>query len=278
MKRPERAVAVALAISIVGALAAIVVYVRGGQPQLEGLSLALALGGIGAAIIMWAKRLFPDIQDVTQPRHHGPAPEDPDTAADLVLDGVDQMRRRKFLTRMLIAAGGMIGLAAIFPIRSLGQAPGDSLQVTPWKRGMRLVDENGNVVTKDTVEPNSFITVFPEGHVGSANGQAVLLNLGTVRLKLPPERLAGAPEGLVVYSKVCTHAGCAVGLYLAAEHELRCPCHQSTFDVINAAEPVYGPAPRPLPQLLISIDADGTLRALGDFTAPVGPSFWDLKT
>ena len=121
----------------------------------------------------------------------------------------------------------------------------------------------------------SFTTVFPEGFEGSADSQAVLIRVEPGQLQLPPDRLAGAPEGLVAYSKICTHAGCPLGLYLAATHELRCPCHQSTFDVLDGARPVYGPAPKPLPQLPIEIDADGGLRATGDFTEPVGPSFWE---
>jgi ubiquinol-cytochrome c reductase iron-sulfur subunit len=112
--------------------------------------------------------------------------------------------------------------------------------------------------------------------VGSGDSQAVLIRVQSGSLQLPADRLAGAPEGYVAYSKICTHAGCAVGLYLARLHQLRCPCHQSTFDVLNGAQPTYGPAARALPQLPIEIDPDGTIRALSDFTAPVGPSFWDL--
>jgi ubiquinol-cytochrome c reductase iron-sulfur subunit len=138
------------------------------------------------------------------------------------------------------------------------------------------VDVDGNLVTRNTLEVDSFITVFPEDAVGSGDSQAVLIRVQTGSLQLPADRLAGAPEGYVAYSKICTHAGCAVGLYLARVHELRCPCHQSTFDVLNGAQPTYGPAARALPQLPIEIDPDGTIRALSDFTAPVGPSFWDL--
>ncbi len=94
-------------------------------------------------------------------------------------------------------------------------------------------------------------------------------------IQIPLERSSGAPSGLVAYSKICTHAGCPLGLYLAATHELRCPCHQSTFDVLNGARPVYGPASKPLPLLPIEIADDGALHALSDFTDPVGPSFWE---
>jgi ubiquinol-cytochrome c reductase iron-sulfur subunit len=123
---------------------------------------------------------------------------------------------------------------------------------------------------------DSFTTVFPEDAVGSGDSQAVLIRVPPGSLQLPADRLAGAPDGYVVYSKICTHAGCALGLYLAQVYQLRCPCHQSTFDVLKGSQPVYGPAARALPQLPIEIDPDGTMRALGDFTAPVGPSFWDL--
>jgi ubiquinol-cytochrome c reductase iron-sulfur subunit len=277
VRRPERVVAAAFAISILAALGLAGVYIAGGQTQAEGALLLLTLGGIGVGLLVWALRLLPGIEDETQARPRRRRPEGgPEAAADTVIAGAGELGRRRFLTRMLLGALAALGLAALFPIRSLGRAPGGSLSSTPWKAGMRLVTIDGTPVTSRTLEVGAFTTVFPEGFVGSADGQAVLINVGDAPLTLSPEALAGAPDGLVCYSKICTHAGCPVGLYLAQEHQLRCPCHQSTFDVLDGARPVYGPAPKPLPQLPIEIGEDGSLRATGDFDAPVGPSFWDL--
>jgi hypothetical protein len=141
---------------------------------------------------------------------------------------------------------------------------------------MRLRDETGRLVKAGELEQGSFATVFPETAPGSADGQAVLVRVDPTSLRLPEDRADGAPDGYVCYSKVCTHLGCPIGLYLAQTHELRCPCHQSTFDVLNGAEPVYGPADRPLPQLLLEVDDEGYLTAKGDFTGPVGPGFWTI--
>jgi ubiquinol-cytochrome c reductase iron-sulfur subunit len=277
VKRAERAAAIAFVIAIVSALALFVVYVRGGNPQAEGTLLALALGGVGTGLLIWATRLMPHIRDETQPRsktQHA-TEADREAAAETMEAGVEEIRRRRFLSRLLLGAAGALGLAALIPIRSLGRSPGDSLLHTKWTAGARLVVADGTPVTASTLEVGSFTTVFPEGFEGSADSQAVLIRVEPAQLQLPPDRSAGAPEGLVAYSKICTHAGCPLGLYLAATHELRCPCHQSTFDVLDGARPVYGPAPTPLPQLPIEIDADGGLRATGDFTDPVGPSFWE---
>ena len=92
---------------------------------------------------------------------------------------------------------------------------------------------------------------------------------------------AGALDGWVAYSKICSHAGCSVGLFGIDNREpdtlrqLVCPCHQSIFDPADAARPVGGPAPRPLPQLALAVDAQGYLVAQGDFSGPVGPLAWD---
>jgi ubiquinol-cytochrome c reductase iron-sulfur subunit len=265
--------------SIVASLALFGVYVGGGNPQVEGALLFVALGGVGAALMIWSRLLMPEVHDRTQPRHRGPEPQQElEGAAETVTRGVVEMRRRGFLFRLLIGAAAALGVAAIIPIRSLGRAPGSSLLHTQWRAGDRLVNEEGTPITRDTLEVDSFTTVFPEHAPGSADSQAVLIRVEPGTLRLPPDRVVGAPDGYVAYSKICTHAGCALGLYLAAAQQLRCPCHQSTFDVLDGARPVYGPAPRPLPQLPIRIEDDGTIRANGDFTDPVGPSFWDLPT
>jgi ubiquinol-cytochrome c reductase iron-sulfur subunit len=126
------------------------------------------------------------------------------------------------------------------------------------------------------VARGSLVTVFPDGAPDAADSVAVLLRVDPQTLHLPAGRAAGAPEGLLVYSKVCTHAGCPVGLYEAQRHELLCPCHQSAFDVLRGAEPTSGPAARALPQLPIEIASDGVLVARGDFSSPVGPGYWDM--
>jgi len=161
-------------------------------------------------------------------------------------------------------------------VLSLGPAPGNSLKVTPWRRGSRVVDEEGEPVQLNQVPVNGFLTVFPEGHEGAADAQALLIHVRAGSLQLPPDRLAGVPDGThVAYSKICTHAGCPVGLYRAESQSLICPCHQSQFDVSDGAKPFFGPAARPLPQLLLGVDDENILVAQGDFTEPVGPAFWD---
>ena len=277
MRGAERGVAIAFSVAALAALGLCVVYLMGGEPQAEGVLLFLALGGIGAGLMLWATVLMAGIGEETQPREHGaPRHAERGASADAMLEGVDEIRRRRFLSRLLLAAAAGLGIAALFPIRSLGRAPRGSLFTTAWRSGAKLVDTGGDLVTRDTLEVGSFTTVFPEGDVGSADGQAVLVRVEPGQLRLPAERLADAPEGIVAYSKICTHAGCPVGLYLAETHQLRCPCHQSTFDVLDGANPVYGPAARALPQLPIGIAEDGSLYAKGDFTDPVGPSFWNL--
>lgn len=275
MKRPEGPVAVALALAILAALGLTVVYIVGGQPQLEGILLAVALGGIGVALILWGTRLLPQ-GEVTEERERGPSPAaEVEAAEEAVSRGEEQFGRRRFLTRLLLGALGALGLAALFPIRSLGPSPSTGLFRTKWRPGARLVDELGVPVRSQDLEVGSVITTYPEGSVGSADSQTLLIRVEEGTLELAPDRLAGAPTGLVAYSKVCTHAGCPVGLYRAQTHLLLCPCHQSTFDVLRGAEPVFGPAARPLPQLPIEIDEQDEIRALGDYTAPIGPGFWD---
>lgn len=275
MKRPELPVAMALAVSILGGLGLAVVYILGGQPQVEGALLGLALGGLGAGLILWGRRLLPH-DDMVEAREPLGSPEaDREAVGEAAEAGAEDLGRRRFLTRLLLGALGALGLAALFPIRSLGPSPGRSLFVTGWRRGTRLVDEDGTAVRSDRLVVGSVITVYPEGAVGSADSQTVLVRVDPADLRLPEARMAWAPEGYVGYSKVCTHAGCPVGLYRADTHSLLCPCHQSTFDVLDGASPTFGPAARSLPQLPLEIDSEGFLRALGDFPEPVGPGFWD---
>jgi quinol---cytochrome c reductase iron-sulfur subunit len=276
VSKAERAPAIAFGLAIVAALALAVVYWRGGQPQAEGILLAVVLGGIGAGIALWAKRFMP----------HGPfeeergqiASSEEDIAAFLndLNHGDEGIGRRGFLAKMALGALGALGVAALFPIRSLGPRPGSGLKETPFKAGnLRLVNENGELIQASELAVDGVITCYPEGFVGEADSPTLLIHLRPGVNMPAPGREDWAPNDLVAYSKLCSHMGCPVGLFQAQSGLLLCPCHQSTFDVPDHANPIFGPATRSLPQLPIRIDTEDHIVATGDFSSPVGPGFWD---
>ncbi len=271
-RRVERAIGVAFLVAAIAGVALLGLYLNGGQTQLEAVLLAICLGGIGIGITAWSHWLLSGTQRV-EARHSLASPAD---AAEGFDDETASITRRTFLIRSLVAAFAGLGAALAIPALSLGPAPGRTLFETAWKAGSRVVGLDGLPVNIDSLPVDGVLTVFPEGAVGSADAQTLLIRVADGLLQLPPDRMAWAPQGCVAYSKLCTHAGCPVGLYRAAEHKLICPCHQSTFDVLDGATPTFGPAARPLPQLPIQLAADGTFVALGDFPEPVGPSFWDM--
>jgi len=264
---------VAFVASAAGGIALTVCYAGGGDPQLEGAFLALAFGGLGAGLILVAHRLLSWPPRVEERESLVPSIAE-EAAVDQDLERIGALTRRRLLGGALAASVGAIGVAALFPIRSLGPNPGRALLQTPWRAGRRAIGEDGRVVRATAVPSNGLVTIFPEGFNGSADGQAVLVRVPVRRLHGTRVADAIAVGGLVAFSKVCTHAGCPVGLYEAQSHQLLCPCHQSAFDVFERAEPVLGPAARPLPRLPIAIDDAGNVVATGGFSAPVGPAWW----
>lgn len=271
--RGAKRIGVALGVSVAGSLGLFVVYLQGGQPQLEGALLFLSLGGICAALGLWAKHLMPAGEQTEERGEPSRSEEATEEAEEAFEAGVAFIERRRFLSKMLAAAIASLGLASLFPIRSLGSAPGRTLFHTAWRRGTRLVRADGSPVRPQDLAVDGFLTVFPEFHTEAADAQAVLIRLP--RDAEPPGPEGWTPEGFVGFSKICTHAGCPIGLYQTESKELFCPCHQSTFAVLEGARPTEGPATRPLPQLPLSIDDDGYLVAQGDFAEPVGPGFWN---
>jgi ubiquinol-cytochrome c reductase iron-sulfur subunit len=273
VRMAERRIAVAFVVATVSALALAGVYVSGGQPQAEGALLFLSLGGVGVGLVLWGRHLLGD-QEVTEERKELEASEEEREGVGAALESDAGLGRRRFLGRLLAGAAGALGLAALFPVRSLGPSPGDRLRRTAWHPGVRLIDQEGRLVRADTVTPDGVLTVFPEGHAEAADAQAVLVRVEPERIRHRKGRETWTPEGNVAYSKICTHVGCPVGLYQAPTHELVCPCHQSTFDVLDGARPLFGPATRSLPQLPLALDPEGFLVAQADFDEPVGPGYW----
>jgi ubiquinol-cytochrome c reductase iron-sulfur subunit len=276
-RRAERAVAVAFTLSALASLALVWVYVAGGQTQLEGILLGVSLGGFGIGLAVWGERLL-DSREVVEERHELSSGEAGERAlAQAFTEEVGpEIRRRGFLLKMLGVAAGALGVALLPPIASLGPAPGNSLTTTAWKPGIRLIrDDTGAPIKADELVLDEVLTIVPETAPDAADSVGLLIRLPEDQVQLTGEKLAGTINGLVCYSKLCTHAGCPVGLYRAANRSLFCPCHQSQFDVLDDCRPTFGPAARPLPQLPIAVDEQGYVYAKGDFFEPVGPAFWD---
>jgi ubiquinol-cytochrome c reductase iron-sulfur subunit len=270
-------VIVGFSVAILAALGLAVVYWTGGQTQLEGAFLALALGGFGVGVVVWAQRFMP-IALASEDRP--PLASTEEEVAEFTRSfeaGEHVLQRRSLLVRLGVGALAALGLAAVFPVRSLGPRPGEGLKRTPYGDGppRRVVDEEGHPVRPDDLALGSLLTVFPQDAIDDAQSPTLLLRLHADDIRHRDGREGWTVDGIVAYSKLCTHTGCPVGLFQSPENLLLCPCHQSTFDVTDGARPVFGPAARSLPQLPLAVDDDGYLVATGDFSDPVGGGFWD---
>lgn len=256
----ERAFAVAALTSIAGSLWFATAYALGVSNPAIGLGIVMAASGLCIALAVWAKKIVA-AEQIVERRHEGEPPELRVTIA------------RPRVIGWLAAALGALGIAAIFPLSSLGGVAPAELNPSKWRSGKRVVGSDGRPVHRDDLNVDAVITVFPEGAVGDPASQAILLRVGAADIQ-DPQQAAVAPDGFAAFSKICTHAGCPVAIYRAQQRQLMCPCHQSLFDVLDGAKVLSGPADRPLPVLPLAFDADGMLRARGDFDAPVGPGYW----
>lgn len=250
-----------------------------------GLTLAVSLLGIGFGAIHWAKTLMSDVE-VTEMRHTmRSTDEDRSAAVAITAAGLEttQFGRRPLIKYSLFGALGLFAVPlAVQLVGGMGPLPGHELYTTFWKKGMRLtLDPEMAPVKASDVTIGSVFHILPEGidkseHVleEKAKAAVLLMRLDPGDIKSQKE-LDWGYQGIVAYSQICTHVGCPVGLYEQQTHHLLCPCHQSTFDVTRDAKVIFGPAGHPLPQLKITVDADGYLIAAAPFDQPVGPSFWE---
>jgi ubiquinol-cytochrome c reductase iron-sulfur subunit len=284
----ENVVLILLGIAVLFAAGFIVTYAEFGVLKLPNELLGVCLGGtflfIALALAVVAKRLV--VSEELEEEYPGENQEEQEKLVEIIHESGSRFTRKRLLLGAAGAAGGALGLAALTPALSLGPVwYTKPLDDTPWYRGRRLVDESGNAIAANGIEIGSFYTAFPEGgDKEQLASSIVLVRLHQGGLQLPPQRRNWAPGGIVAYSKICTHAGCAIALYrkptfpvVQPHSALVCPCHYSTFDPARGGEVLYGPAGRPLPQLPLLIDSDGYLRAGGNFSGPVGPSWWGVR-
>lgn len=308
-KRAERTVAALFLISILGTALFIASYflfsptgtnllAENGTMQavfwsnlFTGLGLAISVFFIGAAAIQWARSLMPD-HEVTEARHEQRGDEETrQIAAGILVDGINEsgIARRPLITTTMVGALALLPIAVLFPLSTLGPLPGNKLHHTYWgkttpQRRLRIArDHDQTPIKASDVTVGSIFHVMPEGLTEEtpnwleerAKAAAVLVRIDPADAK-DEASLANGYEGILAFSKICTHVGCPVALYEQQTHHMLCPCHQSTFDVTDGAKVVFGPAHRPLPQLPIEVDEEGYLVATGDFPEPIGPSFWDI--
>ncbi len=303
-KRAERTVAGMFLLAFLAAVGFIVVFCgavpyewhlpnQGSQgfhyfTPLLGLLLGISLGAIGIGTVLWAKWLLPE-EEVVQDRHD--RPKDPAqqmlTAATLVQGFHDTgIGRRSMLKGTIGLAGGALAVVPLVAlvgamIKKPNRGPGQSLFHTLWGSGVAVVDADGKRIGPADILPGGLMTVFPGVPGGIAAGDSP-----TLLIRLRPGQTVKARKGqagyqwqdFVAFSKICTHAGCPASLYEQQTGRLLCPCHQSQFQVLEDAKPVFGPATRSLPKLPLGVEVvDGTqyFVAKGDYPEAVGPAFWE---
>ena len=273
------------------------------------LALGLALGGallfIGIGIIQWARKLMSDHEMVEMRHPAASSAEDRAATLEALSLGAEEsgIGRRPLVRNTLLGSIGLLGLPAVVLLRDLGPTNaqvvnaelGTGLQHTIWKKGMRLVrDVVGTPIKASELEIGDLVNAAPEAlfpteengypeiegvplQVQKAKGAIIIVKMEPEEIKPGKGRENWTVDGLICYSKICTHVGCPISLYERTTHHVLCPCHQSTFDLADSARVIFGPAHRPLPQLPLAVDAEGYLIAQSDFIEPVGASYWERE-
>jgi ubiquinol-cytochrome c reductase iron-sulfur subunit len=286
--RAELAVIALLVFSALCAGAFIAVYALDRLPahtQLLGLSLGLSLVSLAAALVVIGKKLVvtEELEDSYPEEEH---PAEQELVVQAVADSGSRFSRGGLVKASGALVGATLGFAFLAPLMSLGPfLDMDSYYATPWKRGRHLVDENGRRYRASDIEEGTFYTAFAEDwDREDMSASVVVIRLSKGQLDLPKELRHYPAEGIVAYSKICTHAGCAISLYRAPlfrpdepKPALVCPCHYSTFDPGEGGKVIFGPAGRKLPMLPLYVDRKGLLRSAGTFDGPVGPSWWGVR-
>ena len=298
-KRAERQVGILFLLSVIGTLLFIYAYLgidedafvfvpvlgsTNAHQLFLGLGLAMALFFIGMAAVHWAKTLMPDHEVIDYRKEQRSKDKDPDDFVSTVKDRAREagLGLRPFIKRTMLLSLGLVGISPVLLLGDLGPLPGNDQKETNWKSGTRLVTDPGDrPIRPSDLEVGGVAQVQPELPAGKvrhlddiAKDSVLLIRIRPEEFNLDAERLSWTYEGIIAFSKICSHMGCAVALYEQTTKHLLCPCHQSTFDVTRAAKVIFGPSARPLPQLAVTVDSQGYLVAKQPFNEPVGPSFW----
>lgn len=305
-KRAEMQVVTLLGLSILSAIVGLAGYFlfpvgeTTHSVRMSTLWVGAGLGGamlfIGIAAVHWAKALMSDAEMIEERHEQRGDDETRAIAVEKLQAGAKDtnIARRPMLKGALVTALLLAPLPFAVPL--VGNLSSDwnvsKFRHTAWRnrpegaKGRRLArDPEDTAIRAADVTIGSVFHVIPhelgklpgEEHfmVEKAKAVVLLVRMDPTELHEPEDRKGWSYDGIVAYSKICTHVGCPVALYEQQTKHLLCPCHQSTFDMANGAEVVFGPAKRPLPQLPITVDEEGYLIATSDFHEPIGPSYWE---
>jgi ubiquinol-cytochrome c reductase iron-sulfur subunit len=294
-RRAERAVASCFVVAFLGAVAFTVFYVvlpwqydissssYAWFTPVLGVTMAISLFGFGLGAVLWAKLLITEEESVQERHGNFSEQEDRETTAAILADGwaMTGIARRPLLQRVLGLSLLAVGALAVVPLGGLIKKPKGELFRTGWADGVRLMTGDRRLIRPGDLEAGGIETVFPATPDGLST-QTVADSVALL-IRLRPGQTVRAREGqadfgwqdYLAYSKICTHAGCPASLYEQQTGRLLCPCHQSQFDLLQDAKPVFGPAARPLPKLAITVDDEGYFVARSDFKEAIGPSFWE---
>jgi ubiquinol-cytochrome c reductase iron-sulfur subunit len=299
-RRAERVVVACFLLTFIAGCGFVAAYVGLGVHTVDktlrsnlalGLSMSVMFLALGLGALIWVRHLMPNVE-VTQQRHDLRSDENQRRATEAYFKqgtANSQFVKRPMVRRTLMLGTLPLLAAPVVLLRDMGPQPGTSLRTTVWSPGRRLLVQGTNqpITPAQFSAPGSMITIVPDGY---QDDQDTLTKAAVILIKFRPgeldipTRYAGSTligtmnwtvDNIVAYSKICTHVGCPVALYEQTTHHILCPCHQSTFEATTGATVIFGPAPRPLPQLPLTTDAEGFLVSKSDFTQPVGPSFWE---
>ena len=299
-ERVERIVAACFILAFIAGCGFIAAYVGLGVHSVDktlrsnlalGFSLSVTLAALGLGALLWVRHLMPNVEVVEERHELRSDQKDRQAFEGYFKEGTanSQFVKRPLVRRTLMLGTLPLLAAPVVLLRDLGPLPGTSLRHTVWSPGRRLLvyGTNQPITSAEFSAPGQSITIVPEGFTDNldalAKATVTLIKFRPGELNIPTTTDGGTLIGtmnwtvdnIVAYSRICTHVGCPVGLYEQTTHHLLCPCHQSTFDASTGATVIFGPAPRPLPQLPLTTDAQGYLVSKSDFTQPVGPSFWE---
>ncbi len=187
------------------------------------------------------------------------------------------MDRRRFADLSLktgIVAAVASTVPGLLTLRNRSLA-GGSLGVAAGDRLVFALGQNaGKPVLQSGFAQNEAVLAWPEGKGDDHDNLVLVCKLNPAMVQAPTD-LAGAADGIVVYSAICTHLGCTVRfseepMEMAPFPHIHCPCHSALYDPHRGAKVMGGPAPRPLAQLPVRLNSDGEVLVTGPFTGAIG--------